>query len=184
MAGSASFGGRAQPCCPATGQTDPGRLHVGHQARPDIPVAPVSIAAIDRVPLPVLGRPPSSRIGRNKDSERIRCGATGYRSSGGRPREGTRVSWEDNRGLASTLPRCWRGSYAFRRCYDRPAFQSNRVRRKRTCGASDGSEVVRPSGQWTSNRARDAPSGTPKCRRAASPVRYPLLERTARVRRP
>ena len=31
-------------------------LQVGHQTRPDAPIAPVRIAAIDRVPLAVLGR--------------------------------------------------------------------------------------------------------------------------------
>lgn len=34
-----------------------GSLHVGHQARPDAPIAPVG--AIDRVTLPVRGRPPT-----------------------------------------------------------------------------------------------------------------------------
>ena len=38
-----------------------GRLRIGHPAWPDIPVAPIGTVAIDRVPLPVRGRPPMPR---------------------------------------------------------------------------------------------------------------------------
>lgn len=36
-------------------------LQVGHQARLDVLLAPMGVAAIDRVPLPILGRQPSPR---------------------------------------------------------------------------------------------------------------------------
>ena len=36
-------------------------LQVGHQARLDALIAPMGVAAIDRVPLPILGRQPSPR---------------------------------------------------------------------------------------------------------------------------
>ena len=106
-------------------------LQVGPQARPDAPVMPGRLAAIDRGPLPVLGRPRAWRALRaiqysastqrrpraslptrrpKQVSSKERIGA--YGSSGGRPwgtRKG-RDSQEDNAGSqavqsTSTLPR-------------------------------------------------------------------------------
>ena len=45
---------------PRSGQIQIG-LHVDHQVRPDAPIAPIVIATINRVPLPVLGRQPTPR---------------------------------------------------------------------------------------------------------------------------
>ena len=50
---------RARPCCPAAPRQLRRGPHASHPARPDALIAPVGLAAVDRVPLPVRGRPPT-----------------------------------------------------------------------------------------------------------------------------